>query len=258
MQKQSHKKLVRKLFRMLFYTIVALIILSVLIPLLYRWINPPFTPLMLSRKISIGAPIEHKWVDLKDISPYLINCSVAAEDNNFLGHKGFDFGAIQKAIDERDRGRFRGASTISQQTAKNVFLWQGKSWFRKGLEVYFTFLVETFWSKERIMEVYLNEIEMGKGIYGAEAAAQHYFKKSAKNLSQYQAALIVAAFPNPLQRNPAKPSRYLTGRAQTIISVSQKVGAIKFDKKSINRAREQYKKNEARRRKKIDGQLLDI
>jgi monofunctional biosynthetic peptidoglycan transglycosylase len=213
---------------------------------------------MLNRKITIGAPVKHKWIDIKDISPYLINCAVAAEDNHFQGHNGFDFGAIQKAIDERDRGRFRGASTISQQTAKNVFLWQGKSWLRKGLEVYFTFLIETFWSKERIMEVYLNEIEMGKGIYGAEAAAQHYFKKSAENLSQYQAALIVAAFPNPLERNPAKPSKYLEKRAQTIIAVSQKVGAVKFDEKSIKLARERYKKSEEQRRKKLDGQLLDI
>lgn len=258
MQKQTHKKPIKKIFRIVLDIVLMLVILSVLIPLLYRWVNPPFTPLMLSRKIAIGTPIEHKWVDLKDISPYLVNCAVAAEDNNFQGHAGFDFGAIQQAIDERNRGRFRGASTISQQTAKNVFLWQGKSWLRKGLEVYFTFLIETFWSKERIMEVYLNEIEMGKGIYGAEAAAQHYFKKNAKNLSQQQAALIVAAFPNPLQRNPAKPSGYLTRRAQAIIAVSHKVGTIKFDDKSINSARERYKKSEDKRRKKIDGQLLDI
>jgi monofunctional biosynthetic peptidoglycan transglycosylase len=238
------KKPVKKLFRAVLYIIAAFILLSVLFSLLYCRVNPPFTPLMLSRKISVGAPIKYKWVNIKDISPYLIDCAVAAEDNHFLGHDGFDFGAIQKAIDERSRGRIRGASTISQQTAKNVFLWQGKSWFRKGLEVYFTFLIETFWSKERTMEVYLNVIEMGKGIYGAEAAAQHYFKKNAKNLSQYQAALIVAAFPNPLGRNPAKPSRYLKQRAQSIIAVSQKVGVIKFDDASIKSARKRYKKSE--------------
>jgi monofunctional biosynthetic peptidoglycan transglycosylase len=198
MQKQSRKVHLKKISRIVIRTIATLIVLSVLIPLLYRWINPFFTPLMLIRKITMDAPIEYKWKNLEDISPYLIDCAVASEDNNFQGHRGFDFGAIQKAIDERDRGRFRGASTISQQTAKNVFLWTGKSWFRKGLEVYFTFLIETFWSKERIMEVYLNVIEMGKGIYGAEAATQHYFNKSAKNLTQYQAALIVAVFPNPL------------------------------------------------------------
>jgi len=258
MQKQSRKTLLKKIFRIALCTVAALIILSVLIPLLYRWVNPPFTPLMLIRTITIGAPIEHKWVDIKNISPYLIDLAVASEDNNFQGHNGFDFGAIQKAINERDRGRFRGASTISQQTAKNVFLWSGKSWIRKGLEVYFTFLIETFWSKERIMEVYLNVIEMGKGIYGAEAAALHYFNTSARNLSQFQAALIVAAFPNPLERNPARPSGYLIGRAQDIIAISQKVGPIRFDEKSINRAREQYDKSEDKRRKKIDGQLLDM
>jgi monofunctional biosynthetic peptidoglycan transglycosylase len=248
--KPAHKKTFGKIVRIMLYAAATLIVLSVLISFLYRWINPPFTPLMLSRKISIGAPIEYKWTDLEDISPHMINCAVAAEDNHFQGHDGFDFGAIQKAIDERDRGRFRGASTISQQTAKNVFLWQGKSWLRKGLEVYFTFLIETFWSKERIMEVYLNVIEMGKGIYGTEAAARHYFKKNAENLSQYQAALIVAAFPNPLERNPAKPSRYLAQRAKTIIAVSQKIGAIKFDDASINNARKRYQKSEAKRREK--------
>lgn len=247
-----------KIVRFILCIVAAFITLSILISLLYSRFNPPFTPLMLSRKISIGASIEYKWIGLKDISPYLIDCAVSAEDNNFLGHDGFDFGAIQQAIDERDKGRFRGASTISQQTAKNVFLWQGKSWLRKGLEVYFTFLIETFWSKERIMEVYLNVIEMGNGIYGAEAAARRYFNKSAQNLSQYQAALIVAAFPNPLERNPAKPSRYLAKRAQTIISISQKVGAVRFDDASITSARERYKKSEEKRRKKIDGQLLDI
>jgi monofunctional biosynthetic peptidoglycan transglycosylase len=244
----TNKNPIKKLFRAMLYIVAALILLSVLLSLLYRWVNPPVTPLMLSRKISSGAPIKHKWLNIKNISPYLINCAVAAEDNHFQGHNGFDFVEIQKAIKERTRGRFRGASTISQQTAKNVFLWQGKSWLRKGLEVYFTFLIETFWSKERIMEVYLNIIEMGKGIYGAEAAAQHYFKKSAGKLSQYQAALIVASFPNPLERNPAKPSRYLKRRAQAVINLSQKVGAIKFDDTSVNSARERYTKSKVKRK----------
>jgi monofunctional biosynthetic peptidoglycan transglycosylase len=211
------------------YMVAAFILLSVSLSLLYSRVNPPFTPLMLIRKISDGAPVKYKWVNIKDISPYLINCAVAAEDNRFPDHNGFDFVEIRKAIEERKRGRFRGASTISQQTAKNVFLWQGKSWFRKGLEVYFTVLIETLWSKERIMEVYLNVIEMGNGIYGAEAAARRYFKKSAGNLSQYQAALIVASFPNPQERNPAKPSRYLRQRAHSIIALSHKTGAVKFE-----------------------------
>lgn len=237
------KKAVRKLFRAALYIVATFILLSVSFSLLYSRINPPITPLMLIRKISIGAPVKYKWVNIKDISPYLINCAVAAEDNHFQGHNGFDFVEIRKAVKERQRGRFRGASTISQQTAKNVFLWQGKSWFRKGLEVYFTFLIETFWSKERIMEVYLNVIEMGRGIYGAEAASRQYFKKSAENLSQYEAALIVASFPNPLGRNPAKPSRYLKQRARSIIALSHKVGAVKFDDASIESARKRYKRH---------------
>jgi monofunctional biosynthetic peptidoglycan transglycosylase len=228
----------------------ALWLLSVLTVFLYRWINPPFTPLMLTRQVTHGAPLHHHWVDLKDISLHLINCVVASEDNNFLGHRGFDFGAIQQAIQDREKGRIRGASTISQQTAKNLFLWQGKSWLRKGLEVYFTFLIETFWTKERIMEMYLNEIEMGVGIYGAEAAAQHYFKKSAKQLSLTQASLLVAAFPNPLRRNPAAPTPYLSRRARTIVSISKKTGAVKFDAASLAQARERYKKYEETRRVK--------
>jgi len=240
------------------YTLLFFVAGSLLFTILYRWVKPPVTPLMILRKIENGATINRKWKNIEDISPYLVNCAVAAEDNNFLGHRGFDFGAIQKAIDDRERGPHRGASTISQQTAKNIFLWDGRSWVRKGLEVYFTFLIETFWSKERIMEVYLNKIEMGNGIYGAEAAAQYYFHKSAKNLTARQAALIVAAFPSPLTRNPGQPSGYLSGRANEIISLSQKIGTIKFDDKSIKQARERYQKREDKRRKKIDGKLLEL
>jgi monofunctional biosynthetic peptidoglycan transglycosylase len=168
---------------------------------------------------------------------------VAAEDNNFLTHRGFDFDAIEKAMDERKtKGRVRGASTISQQTAKNVFLWQGRTWLRKGLEAYFTFLIETFWSKERIMEVYLNVIEMGNGIYGCEAATQHYFGKHARQLTLEQSALVVASFPSPLTRNPAKPSKYLRQRAAKISALSKKIGNVKFDKTSIEKAKERKNK----------------
>jgi len=248
----------RKITHAVLYTLLAFVALSLIMVVLYRWINPPVTPLMILRKIENGASIQNEWKDIEDISPYLVNCAVAAEDNNFLGHHGFDFGAIQKAIDDRDRGRYRGASTISQQTAKNIFLWDGRSWVRKGLEVYFTFLIEMFWDKERIMEIYLNKIEMGNGIYGAEAAAQHYFHKSAKYLTAYQAALIVAAFPDPLNRNPGQPSSYLSERANKIIALSQKIGTIKFDNETIKKARERYQKREKKRRDKIDGKLLDL
>lgn len=153
------------------------------------------------------------WKPLEEISPSLQLAVVCSEDQNYLKHHGFDFGAIKKAIEHNKKNkRKRGASTISQQTAKNFFLWDGRSWVRKGFEVYFTFLIELFWSKERIMEVYLNVIEMGDGIYGAEAASQAYFKKSAIGISKQQAATISAILPSPLKYNAKKPSAFLQGR----------------------------------------------
>lgn len=223
--------------------LLVLFLFSIFLPLAYRWINPPVTPLMLIRKIKNDAPIEKEWRDIEEISHYMADCAVASEDNNFLSHRGFDWGAVQKAINEKKNGkRERGASTISQQTAKNVFLWDGHSWIRKGGEVYFTFWIETFWSKERIMEVYLNVIEMGNGIYGAEAAAQHYFHKSADKLSLREAALITACYPSPLKRNPAKPTGYLNKRAGQISALTGKIGRIKYDEESIAKAKERYAK----------------
>jgi monofunctional biosynthetic peptidoglycan transglycosylase len=223
----------RKYWIFLGKIILALFVLSIVLTVLYRWVNPPITPLMVIRKVEhIGTPLKKSWQPLSKISPYLVDCAVAAEDNNFLQHHGFDFAAIQDAMEERESGkRKRGASTISQQTAKNVFLWPAQSWVRKGVEVYFTFLIETVWSKKRIMEVYLNVIEMGNGIYGAEAAAQHYFHQSAAKLSRQQAALITATYPDPLDRNPARPSKYLKKRAAKIADLSIKVGKTNFDKK---------------------------
>lgn len=240
---QSKQTPVRKFFRVLGKIILIIFIISILLPLAYRWVNPPFTPLMVIRKVQNGTPIEKEWRDIDQISRHMVSCAIASEDNNFLSHRGFDWRAIQRAIDEhKTRGRNRGASTISQQTAKNVFLWPGHSWIRKGAEVYFTFLIETFWSKERIMEVYLNVIEMGDGIYGAEAAAQHYFHKSAAKLNLYQSALITACYPAPLKRNPAKPSGYLCRRAGQISALTYKFGRISFDEEYIKRAKERYAK----------------
>ncbi|MDR1758384.1 MAG: monofunctional biosynthetic peptidoglycan transglycosylase [Bacteroidales bacterium] len=234
-------------------------VLSLVIPLLYRWVNPPVTFLMLQRKFLNGYAIQKEWKSLEQISPTLYQCAVAAEDNNFLGHRGFDFGAIQKALDERESGkRKRGASTISQQTAKNVFLFPQQSWVRKGAEVYFTFLIETFWSKERIMEVYLNVIEMGEGIYGAEAASRTFFHKAAADLTLRQSALITATYPDPLHRSPVRPTSYLSNRADKIAQLSQKIGPVKFDKASLQKARERYLKRENKRVKKNDGKWIDI
>jgi monofunctional biosynthetic peptidoglycan transglycosylase len=163
--------------------------------------------------------ITKDWVAIEEISPALPRAVIASEDQNFIEHYGLDFKAIEKAkkYNERHKGRkVKGASTISQQTAKNVFLWPDRSYLRKGLEVYFTFLIEVLWSKERIMEVYLNVIEMGEGIYGAEAAAQEYFRKPAAKLTQSEAALIAACLPNPRRWSPARPTTYIS-RKQTWI-----------------------------------------
>jgi monofunctional biosynthetic peptidoglycan transglycosylase len=187
---------------------------TLLFVIIFKWMPVPMTPLMVIRcieqkKSGEDLKLKKDWEPLENISNNLQLAVVCTEDQNFLKHNGFDFNAIQKAIEEESG---RGASTISQQTAKNLFLWQGRSWIRKGLEVYFTFLIEVFWSKERIMEVYLNIIEMGDGIYGAEAASQIYFHKSAKHLSNQQAAAIAVVLPNPFRFSVTNPSRYTLKR----------------------------------------------
>lgn len=195
--------------------------------ILFRFVPVPVTPLMIIRAVNPQGTDtqkererhwQHQWVSYDEISPWMPRAVVASEDGRFYEHHGFDFKEIQNAIDEGKAGkRQRGASTISQQTAKNVFLWPGHSWVRKGLEAYFTVLIELFWSKERIMEVYLNSIEMGAGIYGVEAASQHYFGCTAKELSKPRAALIALCLPSPLKRDPANPSSYMRRRQRTIM-----------------------------------------
>lgn len=195
---------------------------TVLTVAVYRWLPVPITPLMVIRcvqNIHNGetAAIHHKWVPLKQMSPYLPVAVMASEDQNFMHHHGFDFNAIQDAAIERLEGkRSRGGSTISQQTAKNVFLWPQSSWLRKGFEVYFTVLIELMWSKERIMEVYLNSIEMGPNIYGAEAVAQRHFGCSARKLRRSDCALIAATLPNPLRFSSLAPSGYMRKRQKKI------------------------------------------
>ncbi len=195
---------------------------TVLAVAVYRWLPVPITPLMVIRcvqNIHNGetAAIHHKWVPLKQISPYLPVAVMASEDQNFMHHHGFDFNAIQDAAIERLEGkRSRGGSTISQQTAKNVFLWPQSSWLRKGFEVYFTVLIELMWPKERIMEVYLNSIEMGPNIYGAEAVAQRHFGCSARKLRRSDCALIAATLPNPLRFSSLAPSGYMRKRQKKI------------------------------------------
>ncbi|MDZ4663498.1 MAG: monofunctional biosynthetic peptidoglycan transglycosylase [Bacteroidota bacterium] len=202
-----------KIGKFLLRCVVWFLITSIVSVILFRFVPVPLTPLMLIRCIEQKSDgkdmrLKHDWVPLEEINERLQLAVVCSEDQNYLRHDGFDWGAIKKAMKQNKKGkRIRGGSTITQQTAKNVFLWSGRSYIRKGFEAYFTFLIELFWSKERIMEVYLNSIEMGDGIYGAEAAAQHWFKKSAIKLNKDQAAAIAAVLPNPRKyvANPAGP-----------------------------------------------------
>ncbi len=183
----------------------------------------------LVEQLGAGKPLKlhHSWVPLEEISPKLVQAVVASEDNLFIEHPGFDFKQIKKAMEEnKSRKRPRGASTISQQTAKNVFLWPESSLVRKGFEVYFTVLIELIWGKERIMEVYLNSIEMGDGIYGAESVARLHFKKSARKLTSSNCATIAATLPNPRRFNSAQPSPYIERRRSQIINLMGKIGKV--------------------------------
>jgi monofunctional glycosyltransferase len=222
--KPSRFQTVKKFsFRVIRFGLIFFFGTSILLALLFRFFNPPATPLMMIRVIENIADgkkpsITKDWVKLSDISPNLVLAVIASEDNNFETHYGLDFKAIEKAKKLNARGRkIRGASTISQQTAKNTFLWPARNYVRKGLELYFTGLIELVWGKKRIMEVYLNVIEMGDGIYGAEAASQKYFHKPAKNLTRAEAAAIAAVLPNPRRWRPDKPTSYISGRKSWIL-----------------------------------------
>lgn len=207
-----------KIFKFIAKTLLALLIFTVLWVVIYRFVPVPGTPLMLIRKISEGTPINHTWVAMEKISPDMAIAVVASEDAHFMEHNGFDWEQIEQAYTEAEKGkRLRGASTISQQTAKNVFLWPGRSWVRKGLEAYFTVLIEFFWSKERIMEVYLNSIETGEGLYGIAAVAEMNFKKSPDKLTRRECALIAATLPNPRRFSSKKPSKYIIKRQTAIL-----------------------------------------
>ncbi|HEY1079292.1 MAG TPA: monofunctional biosynthetic peptidoglycan transglycosylase [Bdellovibrio sp.] len=191
--------------------------------LFYRFVPVPATPLMVWRTMQGLAAgefvgITKDWVGLEDISPSVQKAVLKAEDYRFFEHNGFDFDAIQKAMKyNKTSKRIKGASTISQQTAKNVFLWPGRDWVRKGFEAYYTVLIELVWPKDRILEVYLNVIEMGPGVYGVEAAAQKYFKKSAKKLTPAEASLIAAVLPNPRKLRIDRPSIYVMARQRRIL-----------------------------------------
>lgn len=212
----------RRIFYIFKLIVLVFLVSSVLAVLVLRWVSVPITPLMVIRvveNVMEGKPaaIHHQWVPLENMAREMPQAVVASEDQNFMRHHGFDFGAIQEAVREKEeKGRVRGASTISQQTAKNVFLWPSSTWVRKGFEAYFTVLIELLWSKERIMEVYLNSIEMGPNIYGVEAVAQAHFGCSAAQLRAKDCALIAATLPNPIKFSSQRPSRYMRKRTKDI------------------------------------------
>lgn len=221
----------KRLCKFLFVKLpLALVLLSVLLVLIHKWVPVWVTPIMVSRSIEYRSDPEFhtvkRWCPLEDISPELIKAVITSEDNLFCEHGGFDRKAIKQAMKEKKEGkRVRGASTISQQTAKNVFTFHKRTMWRKGVEGWFTLLIEWIWGKERIMEVYLNVAEMGKGVYGAQAAAQKYFGKDASALTRREAATLAACLPNPLDRNPAKPSKYVSSRAS---SISRMIPNLKY------------------------------
>ena len=217
--------------------------LSVAVTILFRFAAPPASALMIERRIdSLRNNREYsshyQWVDFDHIAPSMAVAVVAAEDQNFSSHHGFDWDAIQRAMDYDENGnRLRGASTLTQQTAKNLFLWPERNWLRKGFEAYFTVLLEALWGKRRILETYLNIVEFGDGIYGVEAASQRYFHKSAVRLTPEDAALLAAVLPNPHRLKANAPSAYVRERQQWILRQMRQLGGVSFVQRELGEAR---------------------
>jgi monofunctional biosynthetic peptidoglycan transglycosylase len=212
------RNLLQRIGRFIWKTFLILFIAQFIYIILLKWIDPPFTLTQLSSLIS-GDGLKRDYVGYDEMSSQIKLAVICSEDQIFPDHDGFDWKSIEKAMkyNKKKPGRIRGASTISQQTAKNVFLWQGRDWIRKGLEMYFTKMIELIWGKRRIMEVYLNVIETGKGIYGVEAASQTYFNKPAKNLTRQQAAMIAACLPNPKKFTVKPPSAFVIVKSGWIV-----------------------------------------
>lgn len=223
-----------KVKRFLYKAFIWFNLVSLALVLLFKFVPVPFTPLMITRcfeQMSNDKEVKlnHDWVPIENISMNLQKAVVASEDGMFMKHNGFDFSAMNKAFSSNLKGKkLKGGSTISQQTAKNVFLWQGRSYIRKILEAYYTVLIELIWGKERIMEVYLNSIEMGDGVYGAEAASKHWFHKSAENLTKYEAASIAAILPSPRKYKAVGSSSYVERRKNKTIRVMRHVGKLNY------------------------------
>ena len=214
--------------------IIGCLLFSFLVVSVFKWVDPPITSSMIRDKLKAlkkkeTITLRHEWADLKNISPSMQIAVIAAEDQNFSDHHGFDFEAIEKAIKHNQRSRrLRGASTISQQVAKNLFLWPGRSFMRKGLEAYFTTVIELLWSKKRILEVYLNTMELGEHTFGVEAAAKLYFNTSAKRLTPEQAALLAAILPNPHRFSARNPSPYIVSRKHWVLRQMRLLGGNEY------------------------------
>jgi monofunctional biosynthetic peptidoglycan transglycosylase len=205
---------------------------SIGLTLLFRFVAPPASALMIERRIESWHSGEkyssqYRWVEFNRIAPAAASAVIASEDQNFLNHHGFDWGAIEHAIDHDEKSkRVHGASTLTQQTAKNLFLWPGRTWVRKGMEAYFTVLLEACWDKRRILETYLNIVEFGDGVYGIEAAAQRYFHKPAARLTSKDAAVLAAVLPNPHLLKANAPSAYVLERQQWILQQMRQLGPL--------------------------------
>lgn len=221
--------------RRVLWLMVVLVLLSAAPVLALRWVNPPLTAVMVERLAAArlaGSPdfrLHHRWVPWDEISPYMRLAVVASEDQTFPYNWGFDFSSIRKALQEHEEGeRLRGASTITQQVARNLFLWTGRSWVRKGIEAYITVLLEALWPKQRILEVYLNIVELGDGVFGVEAAAERDFGVSAATLNARQAALLAAVLPNPLHLHVRHPSEYVLQRRAWILRQMKQLGGVAY------------------------------
>lgn len=220
------------MFRFVLWLLTLVLILSVGSVLLLRWVDPPTTAFIIREQLSVGEPgkprsVQYRWADWQQISPHIKVAVIAAEDQTFPDHYGFDLKSINDALEDRENGRrVRGASTLSQQVAKNLFLWPGQSWVRKGLEAYFTVLIETLWPKQRILEVYVNIAEFGSGVFGVGAASEIYFKKPAARLNAADAALLAAVLPSPKRMKVRSPSRYVRSRQQWILGQMRGLGGV--------------------------------
>ena len=225
-----------RLFRWLLYGVLSWFLLSILVVVALRWVDPPTSAFMLREQLGAAFDgefvLRQRWVDWEQIATPMKVAVIASEDQAFPQHNGFDFQQINKALEQRERGRRnRGASTISQQVAKNLFLWPSRTWLRKGLEAFYTVLIELTWPKQRILEVYLNIAEFGAGTFGVGAASETYFRKPAARLSSSEAALLAAVLPSPKRMRVAKPSRYMRMRQQQILVQMRMLGGGSLLKK---------------------------